>query len=96
MKRFFKLFLLGGVFTLLLTGCNVAKSEIEIDETILSSLPEQDRPLALDKMIRLAKDANDINHMTFMDTLMNNHDDIIAIIIIIIIHKKRGSNKKFC
>ena len=85
MKRFFKLFLFGGVFTLLLTGCNVAKSEIEIDETILSSLPEEARPIALDKMIRLAKDANDINHMTFMDIVTNRHDDIIVIIIIIII-----------
>ena len=85
MKKFFKLFLLGGVFTLLLTGCNVAKSEIEVDETILSSLPEEARPIALDKMIKLAKDANDINHMTFMDIVTNRHDDIIVIIIIIII-----------
>lgn len=85
MKRIFKLFLFGGVFTLLLIGCNVAKSEIEIDETILTSLPEEQRPIALDKIIRLAKDANDINHETFMDVVTNRHDDITAIIITIVI-----------
>ena len=61
MKKFFKLFLFGGVFTLLLTGCNVAKSEIEIDETILSSLPDSVRQNALYRMITFAEAANDAN-----------------------------------
>ena len=61
MKKFFKLFLFGGVFTLLLTGCNVAKSEIEIDETILSSLPDSVRQDALYRMITFAEAANDTN-----------------------------------
>ena len=61
MKRFFNLFLFGGVFTLLLTGCNVAKSKIEIDETILSSLPDSVRQDALYRMIDLTKAANDAN-----------------------------------
>lgn len=61
MKRIFKLFLFGGVFTLLITGCNVAKSEIEVNETILSSLPDSMRQDALYRMIAYAEKANDAN-----------------------------------
>ena len=50
-----------GVFALLLTGCNVAKSEIEVDEAILSSLPDSVRQDALYRMITFAEAANDTN-----------------------------------
>ena len=50
-----------GVFALLLTGCNVAKSEIEVDETILSSLPDSVRQDALYRMITFVETANNTN-----------------------------------
>lgn len=61
MKRFFYLLPLCGVFALLLTGCNVAKSEIEVDETILSSLPDSVRQDALYRMITFVETANNTN-----------------------------------
>ena len=61
MKRFFNLLPLCGVFALLLTGCNVAKSEIEVDETILSSLPDSVRQDALYRMITFVETANNTN-----------------------------------
>lgn len=61
MKRFFNLLLFGGVFALLLTGCNIAHGEIEVDETILSSLPDSVRQDALYRMIEHAEDASNIN-----------------------------------
>lgn len=69
----------------MISGCNVAKSEIEVDETILSSLPEEQRSIALNNIIRLAMNTNDINHEIFMDVVTNRHDDIMALIITIVI-----------
>ena len=72
MKRFFKLFLFGGVFTLLLTGCNFAKSKIEVDETILSSLPDSVRQDALYRIISYAETANYTNSLVYREFLNEN------------------------
>ena len=72
MKRFFKLFLFGGVFTLLITGCDIAKSSIEIDETILSSLPDSVRQDALYRMITYAETANNTNSQVYREFLNDN------------------------
>lgn len=72
MKRFFKLFLFGGVFTLLITGCDIAKSSIEIDETILSSLPDSVRQDALYRMITYAETANNTNSLVYREFLNDN------------------------
>ena len=72
MKRFFNLFLFGGVFTLLLTGCNFAKSKIEVDGTILSSLPDSVRQDALYRMIDLTKAANDTNLHVYREIYDDN------------------------
>lgn len=79
MKRFFKLFLFGGVFTLLITGCDIAKSSIEIDETILSSLPDSVRQDALYRMITYAETANNTNSLVYREFLNDNF--LIPIII---------------
>ena len=79
MKRFFKLFLFGGVFTLLLTSCDIAKSSIEIDETILSSLPDSVRQDALYRMITYAETANNTNSLVYREFLNDNF--LIPIII---------------
>ena len=79
MKRFFKLFLFGGVFTLLITGCDIAKSNIEVDETILSSLPDSVRQDALYRMIAFADAANDANSLVYREFLNDNF--LIPIII---------------
>jgi hypothetical protein len=79
MKRFFKLFLFGGVFTLLITGCDIAKSSIEIDETILSSLPDSVRQDALYRMITYAETANNTNSLVYREILNDNF--LIPIII---------------
>lgn len=79
MKRFFKLFLFGGVFTLLLTGCDIAKSSIEIDETILSSLPDSVRQDALYRIITYAETANNANSLVYREFLNDNF--LIPIII---------------
>jgi hypothetical protein len=79
MKRFFKLFLFGGVFTLLITGCDIAKSSIEVDETILSSLPDSVRQDALYRMITYAETANNTNSLVYREFLNDNF--LIPIII---------------
>ena len=79
MKRFFKLFLFGGVFTLLITGCDIAKSSIEINETILSSLPDSVRQDALYRMITYAETANNANSLVYREFLNDNF--LIPIII---------------
>ena len=79
MKRFFKLFLFGGVFTLLITGCDIAKSSIEINETILSSLPDSVRQDALYRMITYAETANNTNSLVYREFLNDNF--LIPIII---------------
>ena len=79
MKRFFKLFLFGGVFTLLITGCDIAKSSIEVDETILSSLPDSVRQDALYRIITYAETANNANSLVYREFLNDNF--LIPIII---------------
>ena len=79
MKRFFKLFFFGGVFTLLITGCDIAKSSIEINETILSSLPDSVRQDALYRMITYAETANNTNSLVYREFLNDNF--LIPIII---------------
>lgn len=79
MKRFFKLFLFGGVFTLLITGCDIAKSSIEVDETILSSLPDSVRQDALYRIITYAETANNTNSLVYREFLNDNF--LIPIII---------------
>lgn len=83
MKRIFKLFLFGGVFTLLITGCDIVKSSIEIDETILSSLPDSVRQDALYRMITYAETANNTNSQVYREFLNDNF--LIPIIICTII-----------
>ena len=79
MKRFFKLFLFGGVFTLLITGCNIAPSSIEVDKTILSNLPDSVRQEALYRIISYAETANQTNSLVYHEILNDNF--LIPIII---------------
>ena len=72
MKRFFKLFLFGGVFTLLITGCDIAKGSIEVDETILSSLPDSVRQDALYRIITYTETANNTNSLVYREFLNEN------------------------
>ena len=79
MKKFFKLFLVGGVFTLLLTGCNIAPSSIEVDKTILSNLPDSVRQDALYRIITYTETANNTNSLVYREILNDNF--LIPIII---------------
>ena len=79
MTRFFKFFIFGGMFTLLITGCDIAKSSIEVDETILSSLPDSVRQDALYRMITYAETANNTNSLVYREFLNDNF--LIPIII---------------
>ena len=79
MKKFFKLFLVGGVFTLMITGCDIAPSSIEVDETILSSLPDSARQDALYRIITYTETANNTNSLVYREILNDNF--LIPIII---------------
>ncbi len=72
MKRFFKFFLFGGVFTLLLTGCELVQSSVEVDETILSSLPDSVRQDALYRIITYTETANNTNSLVYREFLNEN------------------------